>query len=157
MGRYISATNLDSLTRCDRLVYLDHHGDHSLRLELSPYQKWLIDQGRQHEAQVASKFETHNPDYQPARLPPVDLVPEAQSHGQCHRAPAPTDAELVPFPHETFLPAAPEQLRFGFRRGRGMGAAGGQRHLSRGDVAAIGGQKQPTGHSRVHAGPSSDA
>jgi uncharacterized protein len=52
----IIATDLDSLTQCDRQVYLDHHGDPSLRVGPDAYQVWLREQGRQYEAQVISTF-----------------------------------------------------------------------------------------------------
>jgi uncharacterized protein len=59
----IHATDLAALTRCDRQVYLDYNGDRSLRLAPSDYQRWLIDQGRAFETQVAAQFPSSQPPY----------------------------------------------------------------------------------------------
>jgi len=59
----ISATDLHTLTRCDRIVYLDHNGDPDKRAPQTDYQKWLIEQGLQHESRVVSDFATQQPTY----------------------------------------------------------------------------------------------
>jgi uncharacterized protein len=63
MSKRIQATDLYSLTQCDRQVYLDHHGDRSLRAPQTPYQAWLSEQGRQHESQVISTLKVEKPPY----------------------------------------------------------------------------------------------
>ena len=63
MGKRIHATDLYSLIQCDRQVYLDHHGDRSLRVEADAYQAWLRKQGQEHEAQVIQALEVHKPPY----------------------------------------------------------------------------------------------
>lgn len=68
MRSYIQATDLHSLAQCNRLVFLDHHGDHSLRTLRSAYQEWVVQQGNEHEARVAARFQYNRPQYHPARL-----------------------------------------------------------------------------------------
>jgi predicted RecB family nuclease len=63
MPQKIHATDLYSLTQCDRQVYLDHHGDRSLRAAPDPYQSWLREQGRRHETQVIEQFKVETPPY----------------------------------------------------------------------------------------------
>ncbi|MBN1312377.1 MAG: TM0106 family RecB-like putative nuclease [Anaerolineae bacterium] len=63
MPKRISATDLPALTRCDRIVYLDHNGDPDKRAPQTDYQKWLRDQGLQHESRVVSEFDIQQPAY----------------------------------------------------------------------------------------------
>jgi uncharacterized protein len=64
----VQATDLSALLDCDRLVFLNHHGDPSLRAGPSAYQKWLMDQGRQFEQEVVAQFEAIRPHYPHGRL-----------------------------------------------------------------------------------------
>jgi hypothetical protein len=43
----LQATDLSALLDCDRLVFLNHHGDPSRRAAPPAYQKWLFEQGKQ--------------------------------------------------------------------------------------------------------------
>lgn len=63
MPRRIHATDLSALVQCDRQVYLDYNGDPNLRAQQSGYQKWLRDQGMQHETRVIGSFATEKPVY----------------------------------------------------------------------------------------------
>lgn len=63
MPKRIHATELHALTQCDRQVYLDHNGDPSLRAPQSDYQKWLREQGLEHENRVVSDFAIQKPTY----------------------------------------------------------------------------------------------
>lgn len=63
MARRINATDLAALSRCDREVYLDYHGDASLRAPRSAYQTWLTSQGTTYENQVLASFEFNQPPY----------------------------------------------------------------------------------------------
>ncbi len=63
MAKRILATDLATLTRCEREVYLNHHGDSARRVARSEYQLWLSDRGRQYEQQVLETFEFKQPPY----------------------------------------------------------------------------------------------
>ncbi|MBN1429070.1 MAG: TM0106 family RecB-like putative nuclease [Anaerolineae bacterium] len=63
MPKRISATDLHTLTRCDRQVYLEHNGDPDKRAPQTDYQKWLREQGLQHENRVISDFDIQQPTY----------------------------------------------------------------------------------------------
>jgi len=63
MPRRILATDLATLTRCDREVYLNHHGDRTLRAPRSEYQRWLAKQGNLHEQVVMQDFDVQQPPY----------------------------------------------------------------------------------------------
>jgi predicted RecB family nuclease len=59
----IHATDLYALVQCDRQVYLDHNGDPDQRAQQTDYQKWLREQGLQHENRVMSDFAVQRPVY----------------------------------------------------------------------------------------------
>lgn len=56
MGTAIRATDLNTLTRCNRKVYLAYNGHPEWRVEESAYQAWILQEGREHEAQVVERM-----------------------------------------------------------------------------------------------------
>lgn len=68
MPRFISASSLITLARCDRQVYLDHHGDRRLRLPPSAFDEWLNGQGQQFEEQVIAPLRVSEPARRPDQL-----------------------------------------------------------------------------------------
>jgi predicted RecB family nuclease len=61
MGTLIKATDFSALVQCDRLVYLEHHGDPGLCVEDAPYQRWVLEAGREHEAAVVERLGAGEP------------------------------------------------------------------------------------------------
>lgn len=61
--RLIRATDLYSLKECDRMVFLNHNGDRSLKDERSEYQKYLAEQGDAFEDEVVATLEVEEPAY----------------------------------------------------------------------------------------------
>jgi len=64
----LQAVDLSALLDCDRLVFLNHHGDPARRAAPSAYQRRLIEQGRQFEQEVVGRFEAIRPHYPYGRL-----------------------------------------------------------------------------------------
>ncbi len=61
--RTIRATDLYSLTECDRMVYLNHNRDKNLRDERSEYQKYLAAEGEAFEDRVVATLKVEKPAY----------------------------------------------------------------------------------------------
>lgn len=61
--KLIRATDLYSFTECDRMVFLNHHGDKSLRDKRSEYQQYLAEQGEAFEDDVVATLPVEEPSY----------------------------------------------------------------------------------------------
>ncbi len=68
MPPIFSASEFYALQECDRLVYLNHHGDPSLRQPPSAFQQMVMEQGMTHERAVLSSLAVARPSYRPADL-----------------------------------------------------------------------------------------
>ena len=71
MPPYITATDLAALLACDRLVFLNYHGDSRLCLPPSAYDEWIAGRGRRFEAEVIAGLRVSEPRYHPDRLEEV--------------------------------------------------------------------------------------
>src|SRR5947208_1982074 len=56
MTPMIRATDLYVLTQCNRQVYLDYHGDPSLRVQVSGYQAYIVREGITFEQEIVSSY-----------------------------------------------------------------------------------------------------
>lgn len=68
MERLIRASDLATLTECDRRVYLDHHGDAALALPPSGYDLLIMQQGQAFEQEVVAGLAVERPLYTPGDL-----------------------------------------------------------------------------------------
>lgn len=59
MSDFITAQDLANLSKCPRIVYLDRHGDPSLRVEPSEYERWLMEQGVIFEQQMIAEYDMY--------------------------------------------------------------------------------------------------
>jgi len=63
MTNFIKATDLYSLAECDRMVFLNHNGDKSLRSKRGQYQLYLAEQGEAFEQEVIADMDFAEPAY----------------------------------------------------------------------------------------------
>ena len=63
MQRRISASSFRSLLLCPHALFLDHHGDPSLKTELGEFESYLLDEGKRFEAEVLQGQIYVQPDY----------------------------------------------------------------------------------------------
>ncbi len=68
MAELIRATDLYTLTECNRKVFLSHHGNRRNQIAPGAYDQWIQGQGEDFEAQVISKYRVHTPRYRSGRL-----------------------------------------------------------------------------------------
>ena len=61
--RRISASSLRSLLHCPHALFLDHHGDPSLKTELGEFESYLLDEGKRFEAVVLQGQTYVQPEY----------------------------------------------------------------------------------------------
>jgi len=73
--RLISASSLRSLLHCPHALFLDHHGDPSLKTELGEFETYLLDEGRRFESEVLQDQIYVQPQY-----PEGDLKAGAKGH-----------------------------------------------------------------------------
>ncbi|MGF1505598.1 MAG: TM0106 family RecB-like putative nuclease [Anaerolineae bacterium] len=64
MADYIKATDLYTLTECDRRIYLNYFGNPDERVPRAPFEEWLAQEGERFEQTVIEQFtEVYQPRY----------------------------------------------------------------------------------------------
>ncbi|RMF92253.1 MAG: TM0106 family RecB-like putative nuclease [Nitrospinota bacterium] len=61
---YITGTHIRNHHKCERLTYLNFHGDLSQKLPLTDFRRQLIEQSQQYEASIVSRLPHARPEYQ---------------------------------------------------------------------------------------------
>ena len=63
MLRSLSASSFRSLLHCPHGLFLDHHGDPSLKTDLGEFEQYLLDEGKRFEQEVIADRDYVQPDY----------------------------------------------------------------------------------------------
>ena len=63
MSRHLSASSFRSLLHCPHALFLDHHGDPSLKTDLGEFEQYLLDEGNRFEQEVIAEQDYVQPDY----------------------------------------------------------------------------------------------
>lgn len=68
LDNYITGTHIRNHKKCERLTYLNFHGDPKQKLPFSDFQLHLIEKRRQYEAEVLSTLSCCKPEYAPGEF-----------------------------------------------------------------------------------------
>ncbi len=63
MTRSVSASSFRSLLHCPHALFLDHHGNASLKTELGEFEQYLLDEGKRFEQEIVAGKDYVQPDY----------------------------------------------------------------------------------------------
>jgi predicted RecB family nuclease len=63
MAKFLSASSFRSLLHCPHALFLDHHGNATLKSELGEFEQFLLDEGKRYEQEVLSGQEFVQPEY----------------------------------------------------------------------------------------------
>ena len=63
MSRRLSASSFRSLLHCPHALFLDHHGDASLKTQLGEFEQYLLDEGKRFESEILTGKDYVQPSY----------------------------------------------------------------------------------------------